>query len=373
MTFRWRSLFLIAPDCHAASGHYSTLWRRHFYEGFDDCSVHVETPQAIDFSFAYPPSAPSSEAFQKANEQLRQQLLHALDRNALDVVISYGRDREISAVLVEEITRRGIPWVSFYCDSLGQFHEVEQIAQAASLNWFPESAAIPRYRDLDRPYLCRPYVLNPAALPAVRIAESPTHIAGFVGMPTTNRVTLLSLLHTLGCPVEIRGYGWDEPERAAFGGRKASFFQKLARLLFEPHRAERLWRRVAWRQLKKRAGGPLTDAELPEFLSSCQIVLGLNDVRTPSGNLQSYMKFRDLEMPGHGCCYLTQANDDIHAALAPDKEVLTFGNLWEARSKLRFYSKRLHLCQQIGRNARERVLSEHTWKNRLQELQSALA
>jgi len=375
MTNGWRFLFLVAPDCHAASGHYSALWRRHFYEGFEDCDVRVETPCALDFSFAYGNAAPpaTTGAFQLANERLHRQLLAAMDRGELDAVISYARDREISTSLVEEITRRGIPWVNFYCDSLGQFHDVEQIARAASLNWFPESAAIPRYRALSRPHLCRPYVLNPVALPVVNVAETLARKVGFVGMPTTNRATLLSLLRILGCPVEIRGYGWTQSDSSAFGGQNAPLSQKLARLLLEPHRLERVWRRVAWQQLKGIVQGPLSDVQLPRFLASCQIVLGLNDTRTPSGELQSYMKFRDLEMPGHGCCYLTQANPDIHTALVPDKEVLTFGNLWEARSKIRFYSRRPELCREIGQKARARILREHTWKNRLHELQAALA
>lgn len=371
----WQSIFVVAPDCHAPAGHYSGLWRRHFYRGFEEAGVKAITPENLDFSFAYQddPAPQNRPEFATANAELHRQILAAIQQASLDVVISYARDREISAAVVEDVTRRGIPWINFCCDSIGQFESIQKIGGVASLNWFPESAARPKYKALGRPFLCRPYVLNPSALPdlgscSARIDKQ----VGFVGIPSTNRVTILSLLRSLACPIEIHGFGWQAPESAAFGGKNDSWVVKMRRLLGEPHRAERLWRRIAWRQLRRVAKGPLSETEMHQFLAECQIVLGLNETRDPGGHLQSYLKFRDLEMPGYGCCYLTQRNADIQNAFVEGEEVLTFQNVLEARAKLRFYRRRPDACRKIGLAARTRVLREHTWRNRLEELRAVL-
>ena len=131
-------------------------------------------------------------------------------------------------------------------------------------------------------------------------------------------------------------------------------------------------RRAFWPVVRRQAEGPLTDAELPAFLRASFAVLGLNQGRDEQGQDFSYLKFRDLEFPGHGCCYVTEGNQDVAAALEPGKEVMTYGSMAEASAVLRELRRTPERAAAIGRAGRQRVLSDHLWSRRIQDLAAAL-
>lgn len=336
-------VFALAPDCHAANNRYANLWRRHFYQGLAGALTEVVLPADVDFSWARPASDASLEASPERtamSERLWEQIRGA----SVDAVISYCFASDIDPALVKTTVASGRPWINFFCDSTYAFDRVEPLARETSLNWFPESAAEGRYLALGRPWLCRPYALNPDALP-----ESPCEIAvhrlGFVGAPTGNRILRLAALAALGCRVAVRGEGWRrQPERI------------LVRAL---------------RPLV-RAGGRLDDAGLAHFVSECRMILGLNEGGARRRADRSYLKLRDLEFPGYGACYLTQHNQDVERAFEIGREVLTFRGLREAAAIAREYAAHPEMAQAVGRAGRRRVLAEHTWSTRIAELARAL-
>jgi spore maturation protein CgeB len=120
--------------------------------------------------------------------------------------------------------------------------------------------------------------------------------------------------------------------------------------------------------VRGQAKGPLEEEEFAPFVQACRVILGLNQGRDESGRLGSYMKFRDLEFPGYGCCYLTEDNQDVRTALEPGQEVLTFSTMREAARTLRALERHPEQAAEIGRAGRRRVLAEHTWAMRLQQL-----
>jgi hypothetical protein len=283
-------------------------------------------------------------------------------------VISYCFTSDVDPALLERTIELGVPWINFYCDSAYAFDRVEALARVASLNWFPEHAAIPRYRAVDRPMLCRPYALNPGALPDAT-CERAEHRLGFVGAPTGNRVLRMTELLVLGCRVAVRGEGWRQTtNRAPALPREPTAGTDL--------RARgRLAERLLMRGLKPLVGMgsyPLGEGEMTEFLARCRVVLGLNEGRDLQGVYQSYLKLRDVEFPGYGCCYLTQHNEDIDDALEIGKEVLTFRSVVEAASLARWSARHPAHARAIGQAGRRRVLAEHTWSARLPELARAL-
>jgi spore maturation protein CgeB len=117
---------------------------------------------------------------------------------------------------------------------------------------------------------------------------------------------------------------------------------------------------------------PLTDEAMARFLSRCRVVLGLNEGRDLQGRYHSYMKLRDVEFPGYGCCYLTQHNPDMEHAFEIGREVLTFRHAPEAASHVRRCTRHPDEARAIGAAARRRVLADHTWTARLAELARAL-
>ncbi|HVH10229.1 MAG TPA: glycosyltransferase, partial [Gemmatimonadales bacterium] len=134
---------------------------------------------------------------------------------------------------------------------------------------------------------------------------------------------------------------------------------------------ERLLTR-AFRPLVSKGSRALADDEITPFLSRCRVVLGLNEGRDTRGAYQSYMKLRDVEFPGYGCCYLTQHNEDIAHAFEVGREVLTFRHAAEAAALVRQSVRHPEAARAMGRAARRRVLAEHSWVARLADLAAAL-
>ncbi len=364
----WKSVFAIAPACHASVGHYTSLWQNHFYEGIRGVVPVFGAPVGVDFDWAF--TKTKTDRPSKRSDlagQLRRQILDFRDKKGLDAIISYARSVEIDPDLVRETTASGIPWINFFCDSISDFASVRKLAEVASLNWFPENNARAAYQEMGPPIFCRPYAYNERFLPELPSRQK-RFALGFVGMPTQNRVAILGALAVLGHPPEIHGHGWksSSSESAELDHARWQKFLSPRKIL------SAVTRRLALRRLRGHIGAPLTDAEFMEFLAECKIVLGLNDAENSRGRPESYLKFRDLEMPGLGCCYLTQDNIDIRQSLIPDREVLLFRGLLDARDKIRFYSKNPEGAARIASAARSKVLQEHTWRTRLREIQHAV-
>lgn len=366
-----RHVFSVVADCHSPSGHYQSLWQRHFYAGLRAVVQRLVLPEAIDFGWArqiQPGEVAGLDAPRdRTSEQLAAQISRAHAAHGLDAVISYCFGHDLNPELVRGVIGQGVPWINFFCDSTHRFGEVAALAQVVSLNWFVEHAAIPDYRALGVPWACLPYAFNPDYLPdcACHTAQRP---AAFIGMPTGPRVTQLGWLREASCEFEIRGPGWEEERAGTDPGspdqtRRAMVFHGLGDHLREqPH----------WSVVQALARGPLSDEAMPEYLRGCQTVLGLNQGRDALGRVTSYLKLRDLEFPGHGCCYVTEHNDDVSSALDVGREVLTYRTMEEAADLLKGLSHEPARAEQIGRAGRRRVLAEHTWATRIGQLAAAL-
>jgi len=362
--------FAIVPDCHAATGYYRTLWERHFYAGLRGAVGRLVVPRDVDFSWAraLPMTPPAERARRRAatSQRLGEEIRQARQAFGVDLVVSYCFSDDLELGLVKETMGLGVPWVNFYCDSTHRFREVAELARVVSLNWFPEHAAIPSYRGVGAKIACRPYAVNPDFLPNLQ-CSSAVHPVGFVGLPTANRITQLGLLRLLGCPVVIRGKGWGDGGSSPFYSAE-SRTRRVLRAIRKPDLGEKCLRRVLWPLVRPQAGAALTDVEFEQFVRQCGVVLGLNQGRDEHGRLQSYLKFRDVEFPGYGCCYLTEQNDDIAHVFEPGKEVLTYASLPEAARRLRHLAGHGDEAARVGAAGRRRALATHTWARRLDEL-----
>jgi spore maturation protein CgeB len=79
---------------------------------------------------------------------------------------------------------------------------------------------------------------------------------------------------------------------------------------------------------------------------------------------------RIFEAVGAGACLITDAWEGIETFLTPDREVLVARNADDVTRHLQTLSR--ERAQRIGHAARERVLSEHTYEHRAQQLQRLL-
>lgn len=370
----FKHVFAVVPDCHTESGYYRMLWRRHIYDGIRPLVNHLVTPEGLDFSWARkghdtPLNLMSAERLQ-TSEKLLDGIKAAHAERGLDAVISYCYSHDLQAEVIQETVRMGVPWINFYCDSTHMFEKVEELARLVSLNWFPEMAAVSKYRALGVPYLCEPFAMNPECLPDLT-CQSIRHPVAFIGLPTSNRITLLGCLKLYGCRTVIRGNGWLGEGVDPFYNRVPRS-RRFLKALFQPNLGEKILRRALWPSVRRMAEGPLSDQEFEGFVRSSLVLLGLNQGKDAHGHFASYLKFRDVEFPGYGCCYLTEHNPDVERVFEIGKEVLTYRGMKEAAAQVKRMEKEPETARGIGQAARKRVLSEHTWAKRLQGLAARL-
>jgi hypothetical protein len=359
---KFRRVFALVPDCHVAGWRYSGVWQRHFYDGLKQAGVDVVLPRGIDFGWARPPQTVdplrTAPARRRVSEALLAQILTA-DGGPPQAVLSYCFSHDVELDLVDRVRAAGIPWVNFFCDSLYAFDWVSALAARSSLNWFVESEAEERYRALGVPCLRAPYALNPDALPDASVV-TPKHSLLFVGMATRHRIQIATLVRLMGVDLQVRGWGWKEslaPNSAPI--RTPSALIKGAA-------------RTAIRALLgPRAGGYLDDDTMLKELQQSAVVLGLNEGGA-GADTRHYMKLRDLEFPGMGCCYLTQHHVDLAKVFELGKDIFAFQSPWEASRLAKDLARHPSECRAIGHRARTRVLGEHTWSTRLPQLEARL-
>lgn len=369
-----KHVFALAPDCHVPVNYLHLLWRRNLYDGLRGHVERLIVPEDLDFSWARHGHDVALAPYEKErvdrSERLWQHIQSAHRQHGLDAVFTYCYSFDVLPDVVKETIQLGIPWINFFCDSMHMFEKVEALARLVSLNWFPERAAIPRYAALGVPYLCAPYACNPDWLPDLS-NRTPVRDAAFIGFPSSNRITQLGLLRLRGCPVEIRGRGW-------VGDGPSPFYnpvparKRFVKAFFQPNVTEKIVRRLLWPLVKPMARGPLSDEEFGPFVKETLVVLGLNQGTDSQGRFVSYLKYRDMEFPGYGCCYLTELNEDIPEVFEVGKEVLAYRSVGEAAELIRWMRRDPERARQIGRAGRRRVLEEHHWGVRLRQIEERL-
>lgn len=357
-----RRVFALVPDCHVAGWRYAEVWRRHFYAGLEQAGVTVVLPENVDFSWARPPQAfdlsRSGGARARVSEMLLSQILTA-SGGPPQAVLSCCFSHDVELDLVDRVRAAGIPWINFFCDSLYAFDWVAGLAARTSLNWFVESEAEARYRSLGVPFLRAPYALNPDHLPDVSCA-APDRALFFVGAANRFRIRAAALIRLAGADLQVRGWGWKEAlEFEATRSAAPSALIKQA------------VRAAIRKLLAARVGRHLDYSAMLDELRRSAVILGLNEGGTgPDGH--SYLKLRDLEFPGMGCCCLTQHHADLADIYDLGREIISFRTPWEAGRLAKDLARHPAECRAIGLRARTRVLGEHTWSARLPLLESRL-
>ncbi len=357
-----RRVFSLVPDCHVPAWRYAEVWRRHFYDGLEQAGLTVLRPRDLDFAWARPPQTHDRERAAalraRTSEKLLAQILGA-DGGAPQAVLSCCFAHDVELDLVDRVRAAGIPWINFYCDSLYAFDRVKALAERTSLNWFVESEAEERYRALGVPFIRAPYALNPDALPDAS-CTTPVQSLLFVGSANRSRIRTAAIMRLAGADLQVRGWGWREALQSTPPGTHASsnLFKRVARTSVRT-------------LLGARVGGYLDAGALAEELRRSAVVLGLNEGGV-GPDAQNYLKLRDLEFPGMGCCYLTQHHVDLADIFDLGREIITFRSPWEASRLAKDLARHPSECREIGRRARVRVRGEHTWSARLPLIESRL-
>ena len=357
-----RRVFALVPDCHVTGWRYAEVWQRHFYDGLKHAGIELILPRAIDFGWARPPQTTDPVRTARARGQVSEALLAqilAADGGPPQAVLSCCFTHDLELDLIDRVRAAGIPWINFFCDSLYAFDWVSKLAARTSLNWFVEAEAAERYRSLGVPYLHAPYALNPDHLPDASCV-APDRALFFVGTANRSRIRAAALIRLTGADLQVHGWGWKEAleSKPTHAGTPSSFIKRVAKAAIR-------------KLLVARVGGHLDYSAMLDELRQSAVVLGLNEGGLGS-EARSYLKLRDLEYPGMGCCYLTQHHADLAKIYDLGNEIITFQTPWEAGRLAKDLARHPSKCREIGRRARARILRDHTWSARLPLLEARL-
>jgi spore maturation protein CgeB len=103
--------------------------------------------------------------------------------------------------------------------------------------------------------------------------------------------------------------------------------------------------------------------DLAGFYRECAV-----NLNTTSIQMASAVNQRVFDCPAAGGFLLTDAQAALEELFDPETELTTWRSLDECRDKLRFYRDHPKARKDIIRNARRRILAEHTYENRLEKI-----
>lgn len=114
----------------------------------------------------------------------------------------------------------------------------------------------------------------------------------------------------------------------------------------------------------------LSPEEYIKIFCASKINLNLHSSTMQEGidPVSDFVNPRVFEVSACGGFSIVDARDELAQLMEPGKEIETFSNLPELREKLDYYLARPEERQKIARAGRKRVLEEHTFERRMEEL-----
>lgn len=305
----------------------------------------------------------------------------------VDLFLSYCYPDMIERGAVQEIRRRGIPCVNFFCDNVREHTAVPEAFGCYDLHWVPEALALPRFRaaGCKALHLPMPCWVPPEQRTASAREDSR---AVFVGSPDAMRRELLGEAVSRVPDLFVAGAGWNDSEGqadgpsplAAPGGlrlltNQAAFVRRHGLAGF----ARKLARRLAPVRCKAippgRLLGKLSGADYAAVSRDSQIVLGVNRVETFTHSWTKplvYSRLRDIEGPMMGACYLTEWTDDLAAFYQIGEEVEAYRTVEELVAQIARLRTDVAHRQQLRRRGQARALADHSVARSIARLFAAL-
>jgi len=330
-------------------------------------------------------------------ETLLDRVREEHDTAGLDMFFSVAWDANITPETVREISRMGIPTVSFSTDDLSHPFRVKNITSSFDLCWSTvrESAGILRSYGARKlivmPFAANPHLFKPTGTPE-------RNVVGFVGTAYSARAHGIASLAQANVPVEVHGAS---PMDVYGSGRTSNpFLRALTNASEGWHRlAASLWipggRKCVQAALKRTLLelvsdrpekhpmdgtveylGSATTPEMIEILSSSAISYGSIELASTYvlKNPLMFIRFREFEAAMAGGVHLVNRMPELGEYFEEGREMLYFDGTEELIDKAKFY---LRPEQTATRNAiREqasiRARAEHTWSHRFRRLTQEL-
>jgi hypothetical protein len=345
------------------------FWRRYFVSGIEEAGHEVVEVPGLDWAegLVYR-DGPQLLAWRaRCWEAVRA----FVDIQPVDLFLCYLFPQQVEAAAVQDLQRKGIPCVNFFCDNLREFHKVPAAFAPFALHWVPEFEALPMYRAAGLPHIHAPMACwipsNLRNVPAEG-DEPPT----FIGSIDPLRADLLA--RALGkVDFVVRGSGWQ-----AVGDRARAKSRPMRDLLINQcdilrrHGLAPILRKLGdrIRPLPHASVPPVSIGEAPRdsdeyfrLTRQAQVTIGINRVPTPWASNRcplAYSRLRDIEAPMVGACYLSEWTEGLARLYELGAEIETYRTADELADKLHELRKSPGRRAELRARAQRRALHDHS-------------
>ncbi|MCX5855327.1 MAG: glycosyltransferase [Deltaproteobacteria bacterium] len=184
-----------------------------------------------------------------------------------------------------------------------------------------------------------PLATNPNRYSEITVTDQDRHVYAydvcFIGLPFENRVEIFE---------NLRNY-----KIGVFGDHWAKYF------MLKGMKTPAYYK------------GKATGETVNKIYLSSKIVLNIHHPHSIEG-----LNTRTFDIPACGAFEIVDYKKNVEKHFEIDKEMVTFRNINELKSKTDFYLKNDDLRKTISERGKKRVLSEHTWVHRANEVITAL-
>jgi spore maturation protein CgeB len=258
---------------------------------------------------------------------MNKMLLESVYRKKPDIVFFILSRNEIDkATLLEIRDELGVTTLNWFCDDHWRFDDFSR-DYAPCFSWVvtTDAQAVSKYKAIGvnnvilSQWACNHYLYSKFNIPY-------KYDVTFVGQPHGDRIKVITGLRKAGLKVETFGYGWP-------GGRVSTY--EMNRIF-------------------------------------CQSRININLSNSSVGRTNQ-IKGRDFEIPGCGGFMITGENPSIANYFIPGEEIVAYKDTPELVEKARYYLAHDKEREAIREKGYKRVLAEHTYKIRFEQIFSAIA
>jgi spore maturation protein CgeB len=381
--------------------YYGALWSRNFYPALCQLGhevVESQTDLLPTSRFMHIPSHFTAEELEvraRTTQSILDEVKAAHSKEGVDLFLSYFYNAHFDPTGFDELRRRGIPSINFYCNSIYQFDLVKQIAAKVDFAWHAEHDARPRYLSVG----ANPIWVQMGADPSIYhpVACVRRQNACFVGQRYADRDRWVLALLRAKVPLVVYGPGWNNDGSAEaiktgqvnYLGRTTPMAGTRSAIVAVAMKnwdeggivggSLRTWRQFGYRRQSRRLAphfksisrGQIPFDQQSEIFSSSEIVLNFSNVwedGRPGSKLIPHVRLRDFEAPMCQACYLTGESDEIHEFYDIGTEIDTYSEEAELIDKTKFYLANTGIAERMRKAGYQRALKDHTWRRRFEQL-----
>ena len=341
-------------------------WYRNLYEPLIDLDHDVVLFDTSEGRKAYING--SKRARDIFSDQLLATFKKEHHKSPFDLFFGYFIDGMIDPSVISYINRSGVPTCNFSCNNAHQFYLVKTISPFFEFNLHAEMDAREKFESIGANAIWFPMASNPKYFKPEKVNSH--WDVSFVGANYGIRARVAKQLLMQGIDIHMFGPGWQWGARSRLRShaKRAHYLIKTLTSL-NPVEQGINSANLAENDLRRKLA--FLYPKNVQMYSDSQICLGILDVyanHDPTDILVQHLHLREFEAPMCRACYCTGYSNELAVHFEPDKEVITYRNVYELVDKIQFYLKNAKLREIIRHAGYSRALSEHTYHNRYKKL-----